>query len=1144
MPSFHRLTAVTAALAAAALVPAATAHAAPSASVHASPAQIGRLLFVAGDVRRLSRSPSGTVDTVLEQVLQAEYRADPGLDPSDAAADIDGLRRAVGNGATSPATLAVVAGNQRVLAILAAFEQAQSAPRVKRALASVADRALTESSSPTFDTSADTRATLLYGSFSPAATLRATAGLAAADPAFGRARDRLWAAASQESVFSDPSALVAGDPDLQTDAIRDLLARRAPDGSLTASVDDLEGLARDGLRAVDAQTTTALDDHAQVVRTCPGQFCDAYRDRAKADGAAARGAITDQQASLTAVSGLLAQADADLGRALQAEAQGAAQVASSVNAYYAATDYGEYVHLGSDVAGLVIGLAAVEVDPAAAITGVINVVGDIVGVSVQGPDANQLILDGLKGVSMQLSGFAQATAAQFRAVDARLEALTRQVSEVAQSLSTQLAEVRTQLGTLDDKLTTLQGSVDRLESEIQSLFAALANGSLRKVIDSSVGYSTRNTDTLSAEAFGRAADEIFSNATTIASGPDVAAPAGPLTAVTAAGITGLDAHLNFFSAFAGGPLDNAGSPWPGALGGALPDPGYWATAARAYAQLLLENRAHVVAGRLTEQLDGIVKQGTGLGAALAKIDLHDDGDRGTGNRLLNAALDYYGSWVDGDRAGVPALLPALRAERAHFLSLEPGLTDPGRNVDLYGGAAQAPGDVSGLDAFKRLASFVNAQITLPTTDPAPALVTGIPAPIRNALRLNVGSLKVNWDATFQGDIQRNQRGPLYVEFSYLYTDPDGKLYPLDTLRVTIPNAVNCVGNGDYLDGVRTVQASWAFDAPGSCPEVAYAVQQEAVHRAGNADATAAAHVTPLVEDKLRTLQAGFYADLVGPPEHPGPLAGGVADAAQRLGGAQKLIDGYVTLGLPQALATDDALHGLIAGDAANALAHPFFDDRTAAPAATVPDRVASFLRFVQGEMPQGDPLNALGILLNRHRLALQDAIAPYIKSRHGAVDMGPLDETSPLVQSTLDRLALTRAVLEDHIAHPPAAPQPTASQPRPAVVPAAAPPAPGTRPAARPRARLIRAPRVHGRTIRLTVGCQAGTCRLTATAVSGRRAVARRVRLTLRHGARRTVVLRLNAAGRRLLARHGHLRVTVKVTLGGRTLRMARVTVR
>src|SRR5690349_14943971 len=130
MPSLPRLAAVAVGLAAAALAPA-TARAATPAVVHASPAQVSRLLFVAGDVRRLSRAPSGTVDTVLEQVLQTEYRTDPSLSPDAAAADIAGLRSAVGSGHTSTAALAVVPGNQRVLAILAAFERAQAAPRVK-----------------------------------------------------------------------------------------------------------------------------------------------------------------------------------------------------------------------------------------------------------------------------------------------------------------------------------------------------------------------------------------------------------------------------------------------------------------------------------------------------------------------------------------------------------------------------------------------------------------------------------------------------------------------------------------------------------------------------------------------------------------------------------------------------------------------------------------------------------------------------------------------------------------------------------------------------------------------------------------------------------------------------------------------------
>src|SRR3954464_12071379 len=124
MPFLPRLAAVAGVLAAAPavpgwpaaapLAPAPTPHAATPTTVHASPAEVSRLLFVAGDVRRLSRAPSGTLDTVLEQVLQAEYRGAPGLDPAPAAADVAGLRTAVGSGHTATAALAVVPGNQRV----------------------------------------------------------------------------------------------------------------------------------------------------------------------------------------------------------------------------------------------------------------------------------------------------------------------------------------------------------------------------------------------------------------------------------------------------------------------------------------------------------------------------------------------------------------------------------------------------------------------------------------------------------------------------------------------------------------------------------------------------------------------------------------------------------------------------------------------------------------------------------------------------------------------------------------------------------------------------------------------------------------------------------------------------------------------
>jgi hypothetical protein len=105
-------------------------------------------------------------------------------------------------------------------------------------------------------------------------------------------------------------------------------------------------------------------------------------------------------------------------------------------------------------------------------------------------------------------------------------------------------------------------------------------------------------------------------------------------------------------------------------------------------------------------------------------------------------------------------------------------------------------------------------------------------------------------------------------------------------------------------------------------------------------------------------------------------------------------------------------------------------------------------------------------------------------------------------------------------------------QPQPqraaATAPAASPvtPAPAASPvtpAPAARGRLIRAPRLRGKTVTLTVGCVTGTCRFVATAKAGRQTVTRA--LTLTAGRRRTVSLRVPTTRSRTIA--------VRVTIAG-----------
>ena len=107
--------------------------------------------------------------------------------------------------------------------------------------------------------------------------------------------------------------------------------------------------------------------------------------------------------------------------------------------------------------------------------------------------------------------------------------------------------------------------------------------------------------------------------------------------------------------------------WPGPLtstvrparmsqhGMCLPDPDFWATSARAFAQLLTENPAYVTPTRLT-QLNTIMQEGQVIANALHQLTVNDAGsdNNGTGNQTLDAALNYYQYWGNqGHDASAP-----------------------------------------------------------------------------------------------------------------------------------------------------------------------------------------------------------------------------------------------------------------------------------------------------------------------------------------------------------------------------------------------------------------------------------------------------------------------------------------------------------
>jgi List-Bact-rpt repeat protein len=1083
----------------------AQAAAGPSTAVSLSPAQVGQVFFVAGDVGRLSQIPSGTEAVVVEKVLQQLYISNPNLDPAQAVTDVQHLQSALSSGsqAISPATLTVMGGNQRVIAILKALTDSNPSAEVAHALAQVSDEALIEASQSTqmlgqaFNASADSLSTITYNGFAPARVLAATAALAATNHSFGTARDTLFASASHESVFDSTAKLLGENPALQNPAVQQLAAMVSSDGTLSTTVGDLENLVSGGISKIDNQNCTlapgasgasvgdcasgALRDAQLVAQQCPngaastnGGCLDA-RNQAQRDASDELATIAAQQAATAAAADALGYADQALQRSEVASAQAASQIADEENQYLDYQNFQGIEKAGFDVGALAVNLAVAEIDPVNAATALFSVIGDAIGFGFSGPDPNTIILQGIQNISQQLSDFEQYTQAAFHALDTALSGISTQIAQDAYQLSAQLTQTQLQITQLASKLTALQGSVDHLQSEVQSLFAQNARNDLGTLINQYIGYQQANGVPLPQVQFAQAAGALYQDATSTALTQTVLnVPSGfdALSAnnlVTANDPVSLDANINFFNVF-GSQVTDSPFAWPGPLtstcaqnadtahGLCIPDPDFWATSARAFAQLLQENPQYVTPTRLT-QLDTIMAEGQVIENALHQLSVNDAGNDafGTGNQTLDAAVNYYQHWgADNSRyvSGNPSLPQALHQEEQHYLASQsvPGLAPASGQaaltyapISLYGGATQTP-DFNGLVTTTEFhnvplcQSEVNDGITgriNPNSYLLPSItvpeMSFLPTQALNAARLGIGSIQPCWTATFHVP-ETASGGPFEMTLQFTYVGPGGSGVSgaVGSIDATTGFASYCgvagAGGNQEIDAINAVVAG-CNDTTGL---LTGAPNKSASYPQGVIDYT-----TTQINQALAGLQAGYYRDILsnGSTLTSGTTAAtDVESAATRLAGANAVMNGYISLGLPQALASDDALRSLVSGANADAFARtdPNLNLWHVAYAGAVPDQVVNFYKAALSSMPGFDPADFVADLVSLRATALQNAIRPHIvpgvaapqaKTKLLAGDVvaatssGQTAEVNPLLGPTLDRLTETRLGLADTLAN-------------------------------------------------------------------------------------------------------------------------------
>ena len=1081
-----------------AMAPGARAAASSSTPVHLSPTQVAQVLFVAGDVGRLSQVPSGTETVVLETVLQQLYIENPTLDPARAVSDIRALETALVSGpeAQSAGTLTVMAGNQRVLAILRALIDAGPPADVAHALAQVTDHALIDASQSTqmfgqqFDASADSLDTLTYSSFSPVRVLAATAALAALNRSFGLARDTLWEKAANESVFDGTHTLLTENPALQNAAITSFGRTLASDGSLTTTVGELEGLVNRSVSQIDDQSCTlaagtngsspsdcasgALRDAQVVAQQCPngagstGASCQSARNQAQSDAAGELATIRAQQAAAAAEADALAGADQQLAQAEIAEGQAAAQVADEENDYLSFQSFQQFETAGFDVTALITTLSVAEIDPTWAMTGALSVVGDAIGFGFGGPDPNTLILQSIQNLAQQLSDFEQYTQSAFHAIDSQLAGISNQIAQNAFALSAQLSAAQLQITQLATSLTNLQDSVDHLESEVQSLFAQGARNDLGTLIDQYIGYQQNNGVPLPQSQFAIAAGALYQDATSTALTQTVLNVPTGFDAVNAANLVTaddpltLDSNIDFFNAFPAEETDAPSIMWPGPLTSTcapnadlahdlcLPDPDFWATSSRAFAQLLMENPTYVTPSRL-EQLTAMREEGQLIANALHQLSVNDAGSdaNGTGNQTLDSAIRYYLYWggVTLHPSGTaPTLSQALHNEEQRYLASQtvPGQTFSYGGLDPWGGVSQNPDTTTllGTSSFASAVPICSAEAAdLPPAVGSltiPHLTLGtmsfLPAPVLNALRLGIGHVDECWEA------DRTGMAPfpdLNMTISYFYHSADNSIVEqVGEANATEFNIPRCADPDDAtIDAVEDVASSWpgVANPNPSCFDMSPLLSMS-VNQTTTYPSDVQGYVEPAIAAVFTDLQRRIYEDILS--NGSTLTAGGGQDsdieaAATRLAGATALLNGYISLGLPQALASDDTLHSLIAGANEDAFAptDPNFNLWNVATASTVPAQIVNFYKAALAVMPTFNPADFAADLVSERATNLSAAIRPHIVPSTSQLAPGLgrraaatppntiFAETNPLIAPTIDRLEESQVALTDAIAN-------------------------------------------------------------------------------------------------------------------------------
>ena len=559
--------------------------------------------------------------------------------------------------------------------------------------------------------------------------------------------------------------------------------------------------------------------------------------------------------------------------------------------------------------------------------------------------------------------------------------LNTQVAQLTSQLAQDTYEEKLELGALAEKLAFTQQTIYQLEDQLQTLFSTQVKAELETTIADSVGWLRRSGQLLSSSKLQESLVGLKKYATEIANGALTNKESQPYT------FEGADVQL---------PSKKSGEPeelneditylmrfavaqgWvTSAIPTTIANTTFWSEGARAYAQLMLENQSHLT----PENIVGLKSLETeGLTLEKAQSPWSEPSGKGpTGNEVLDKALEKFVQaaskpGVEGKRSVTEVLEEgAIKTFENSLKAVNNGKAGNPTKIDLWGGINQT------------------FNLTLVEEQKYPALTFS-----NHSLPLNAMGLNLLPRAIVNG-VRMGFIGPK--------------------------------GSGDEIEAVLEGEAPFGIQ---KCTNLKlYFSHNPVAGYEGPCAFEGQPSQQETFEEALNSL-VGYYLQAEA-------YRGGLQElekegdpAVKRLAGARALVQGYFKVGLPQAVSSDPTLESDIEGTNAQ-----FLDPEPGTPRALPEELAALTSNWISSrqqllltplkEQEAALKDNLIGDIATRSKAwatQIEEQVKPYIEGKAQefvehqgekceSESCGKVNEQSPIIESTINRIQLTRDVLKE-----------------------------------------------------------------------------------------------------------------------------------